>query len=239
VFPEKLTIKRDCSPNTRWGITHDGDLKKTYITFRTTKEVAEDEFLTAAWGNEIELGTLFRQDAFTTRFVEPCTCSRCRDPSELGTEFSTLGCPDCKRISHRSLDPTNLKSDWGCSSKECKNRVTAASQVLKRFKVVYDKLKRLLKNKAERSYPAQLLTFIATYSAQGKILHPNHFLITLAANYLIRYVTDKVRDTQTCENMDFTLLTSCENFVAGLLQIYPTLIPGNTEIRGRKNQMLT
>ena len=44
--------------------------------------------------------------------------SRCSDPTELGTHFSSVLCPACKNLSVPSLD----NSSWSCS--KCSRKVT-------------------------------------------------------------------------------------------------------------------
>ena len=56
-------------------------------------------------------GTMFRQKHLLDSKYFLCTCRRCSDPTELGTNFSTLLCQKCKKGHVNVVDP--LKDQVG------------------------------------------------------------------------------------------------------------------------------
>ena len=52
-------------------------------------------------------GTLYRRRHLSESKYFQCTCLRCSDPTELGSNFSTLVCQQCKNGDVTSIDSLN------------------------------------------------------------------------------------------------------------------------------------
>lgn len=221
-----MKITRHCSPNMRWTLTYSPHLEYNVITFRTTMAVSIGEALTAAWGNEIELGTFARQSVLTARFTEPCLCSRCRDESEFKTDFNTVRCFSCRKVSLRPMEPTNPKSSWQCIVVRCRQEFPP-SRVLPEIFTVYRNIERL--NGAEQS---NLLKYIHDMSRETKLLHPCHYLIIRGASYFIQHFSSKIAAAVKSDGLDIKSLNSFLDLVDRSLFVYTKLIPGDSEIRG-------
>ena len=54
-----------------------------------------------------------------------CACSRCQDPSELGSFMSAMKCTDCNNGNLLPMDPMDSDAQWLCSN--CGHKQTAES----------------------------------------------------------------------------------------------------------------
>lgn len=114
-------------------------------------------------------GTVNRQQhLFETKFFQ-CRCSRCLDPFELGTNFSSLRCPNCPAQSQGFLvakDPMNSLAAWHCA--QCGNE-EPADYVNAVIRSIGEELVQL-----EKDNPEACLMFIKKHSQN---LHRNHFYL--------------------------------------------------------------
>ncbi|XP_059080640.1 SET domain-containing protein SmydA-8-like isoform X1 [Tigriopus californicus] len=114
-------------------------------------------------------GTVNRQQhLFETKFFQ-CRCSRCLDPFELGTNFSSLRCPNCPAQSQGFLvaqDPMNSLAPWHCA--QCGNQ-EPADYVNAVIRSIGEELVQL-----EKDNPEACLMFIKKHSQN---LHRNHFYL--------------------------------------------------------------
>jgi len=65
------------------------------VTFYTTRAVSAGEELTICYTGLLQ-PTTTRQAVFNQTKHFTCRCSRCRDPTEMGTFLSSLTCPECE-----------------------------------------------------------------------------------------------------------------------------------------------
>lgn len=57
-------------------------------------------------------GTLKRREFMHAGKLFWCSCARCADPKELGTDCSALVCPKCRGGSVRTVEPLNQEAEW-------------------------------------------------------------------------------------------------------------------------------
>lgn len=72
-----------------------------------------------------------REHLLENKFFE-CRCSRCSDPTELGTYTSALLCPKCKSGLVLSTQPLNAEAHWSCTNKlnsQCPGYTVSAKSV--------------------------------------------------------------------------------------------------------------
>ena len=121
-----------------------------------------------------------------------CKCQRCLDPTELGTNFSTLKCQKCQTGNVTSSDPlskfskylkfvnevkfqfSDSKAVWNCDSKTC--TFTNSSENITRL------INSLQEKVASANSIDSLEYLLANYN---KILHSNHFIQVSIKNALI------------------------------------------------------
>lgn len=61
------------------------------------------------------MGTHRRRKRIHSEWYFQCTCTRCRDPTELGTFISALICEVCEEGSMLPVEPLDPFSEWVCS----------------------------------------------------------------------------------------------------------------------------
>lgn len=134
-------------------------------------------------------GTLERQQHLLEGKYFQCHCERCLDPTELGTNFSTLKCQNCHLGDVLSSDPLSNKSSnnntvfhillfvdsiaiWKCN--KCQ------------FESEAENVKRLLKALQDEIDSASSVELLESLLEKYKsVLHSNHFIMISVKNALI------------------------------------------------------
>lgn len=102
-----------------------------------------------------------------------CRCDRCKDPTELGTFFTGIFCPQCpvQEGILLSEDPFNKDADWVC------NKVAVHRQTCSFISSLLDIVQGNFK---DLHFPCieSVLDFEVFIDRFEKIIHPNHFLMT-------------------------------------------------------------
>ncbi|XP_016996758.2 SET domain-containing protein SmydA-8 [Drosophila takahashii] len=111
------------------------------------------------------MGTSQRQHQLRmTRRLE-CTCSRCLDPTEMGTHMSSMKCRECEGFAVCEIDANGRLGDWRCP--DCKALLTAAEV----HELQAEVGSALVEARGELPVYENLLTQF------GPLLHPNHFML--------------------------------------------------------------
>jgi hypothetical protein len=99
-----------CRRNMRWETTPNGNLEMW-----SAEPVNAGELLTHPYV-DLMLGTPDRRRLLKEQFYFDCSCTRCADPTELGTYFSSLKCPDCKPGFLLPVNPLDYQTSWKCNN---------------------------------------------------------------------------------------------------------------------------
>ena len=118
---------------------------------------------------------LVRQELLKMGKFFQCGCSRCSDPTELGTFSSALRCPKCMQPVV-STNPSVTTADWGCVKCEKTFDCLKISRVTGAVK---DALEKLEPNSAQPKM-CDIPAHEAFLKKFGQILHPNHVHIVMA-----------------------------------------------------------
>ena len=123
-------------------------------------------------------GHLKRKSTLKQNWYFDCTCPRCTDPTELGTEFSSLRCPDSctgylSAVTPTSHDDELSASMWECNV--CKKSEASGGYVDKVIRSIGEELVRL-----ERGVPEACQNFIKKHSQN---LHPNHYYLVKLTSF--------------------------------------------------------
>ena len=150
--------------------------------------------------------TSIRREVLMKKWFFRCQCSRCQDPTELGSHINGVTCPACK---DGILVPDDDSITWQCP--QCPKSVTgrAVESLLETF------LERLPGGKSIR----ELEDFLQLCS---RCFHPNNFLCILAKRMLIQLYN---RDNSQLMKKK---LSYCED----LLKFYEILDSGFSQTRG-------
>merc|ERR1712156_245084 len=102
-----------------------------------------------------------------------CTCSRCQDPTEMGSYLSAIKCfKGCEDGFLLPIDPMNLNSNWHCSICSQENSVDSINETINEcFDILYSSKWTL--EDCEILLP-QLL----------QKLHPNHNIVLTVKKFL-------------------------------------------------------
>ncbi|XP_076045904.1 uncharacterized protein LOC143028137 isoform X2 [Oratosquilla oratoria] len=118
LYPQASLMSHSCIPNTKAVWTPEAKL-----VLKTVEPIEKGANITAMY-TDILWGTRARRHHLRHSRVIDCRCRRCRDNTELGTNFSALRCPKCPKASPvLSTSPLDDDAIWTCI--KCKYEVLA------------------------------------------------------------------------------------------------------------------
>ncbi|KAK3874343.1 hypothetical protein Pcinc_020730 [Petrolisthes cinctipes] len=125
IYPTASLLTHSCMPNTK-PLFKDGKL-----ILQASDPIKQGQPITAIY-TDILWGTRARRDHLRHTRLLSCSCRRCVDPTELGTNFSALVCRRCSQ-SVLPATPLDDQSPWtclGCSHKVIVEEVLRTSLAL-------------------------------------------------------------------------------------------------------------
>ena len=161
------------------------------------RSIKEGEELTVQYYSSY-LGTHKRRRKLRSEWYFDCSCERCRDPSELGTNVSSVLCEACEEGYLLPRDPLDTYSDWPCTKCDFYLEVeqeqfdiptiyTLCFEVPDLERKI-DQLEEELNFLSSKKDLRRLESFISELSS--KVLHPQHYLLLIARrNY--KYISQK------------------------------------------------
>ncbi|XP_060522094.1 SET domain-containing protein SmydA-8-like [Cylas formicarius] len=170
-------------------------------------DIKRGDTIAATYANLLK-GTAERQKHLSDGKYFECSCARCDDPTELGTELSSLRCHKCRK----GLIRPHRSRGWGCD-------VCRASFL--------DGLITLAIREGERRIedldPANINAMEQLYKKLSLTFHPNHYLMLgLRQNMAVTYS----RLPPTRHNLNRKL-----DLCARLLAVFSKLEPGISRIK--------
>ncbi|XP_058460574.1 SET domain-containing protein SmydA-8 [Malaya genurostris] len=214
LYPEAFYIMHDCTPNT----THTDDPETNLLSIRLTKDLKTGDPITLSYSYTLQ-GTLKRrQHLFDSKFFW-CRCQRCSDPTEFGSNCSTLICTKCSNGLVLSTNPLDQESDWKCKS--CEHIISA--------EIVTRLLDRLFKEvDAIDGNSIELYEkFIDSYKST---LHFNHYLF-LSAKHSLCQLYGKISG-YLIPDMSLQQIKHKEILCRDLLSVVDLYEPGLSRLRG-------
>jgi len=160
-------MEHSCMPNVK--ITFD---KQFNITVRAARNISEGEHLSTMYTHAL-WGTIARRDhlAMTKNFW--CSCSRCCDPTEFGSNISTIFDSGKPMLPE---DPLDSSSDWVCKETGMRRNAMEVKQQLSKIGQELE----IMINKGTIDDAEQFL------EEQSKLLHPNHYHMTTCKHNLMQ-----------------------------------------------------
>ena len=117
LYPVFSITNHHCIANTRHATRDD-----TFCLLAVVEIKAGQEITTCYKSSS--LGSIVRRPPFRQLWNFDCSCSRCSDPTELGTQASAIKCPDSRCPGHcLPVECLNYTSDWKCD--KCSKLLTA------------------------------------------------------------------------------------------------------------------
>ncbi|XP_065084830.1 SET domain-containing protein SmydA-8 [Ochlerotatus camptorhynchus] len=214
LYPEAFYIMHDCTPNT----THTDDPKTQVLSIRLTNDLKAGEPITLSYSYTLQ-GTLKRrQHLYESKFFW-CQCKRCSDPTEFGTNCSTMKCTKCQKGHILTTNPLDQNADWKCKS--CSN-IIPAQNVLQLLDRLFKELDAIDGNGIELYEH-----FITKYR---HILHDNHYLF-LSAKHSLCQLYGKISGFLISE-MSLEQIIEKEKICRDLLLVVSAYEPGLSRLRG-------
>uniref|UniRef100_A0A182PVE0 MYND-type domain-containing protein n=1 Tax=Anopheles epiroticus TaxID=199890 RepID=A0A182PVE0_9DIPT len=115
LYPKGCMLEHNCMPNSFYTFDCSKGMK---LTFKTGRDIQKGEHLTTTYTHSL-WGTQLRREHLKTNKYFTCRCTRCADPTELGTFLSALRCMGMENEPcggfQLPIDPLSETSDWKCN----------------------------------------------------------------------------------------------------------------------------
>uniref|UniRef100_A0ABD2W0K5 SET domain-containing protein n=1 Tax=Trichogramma kaykai TaxID=54128 RepID=A0ABD2W0K5_9HYME len=144
------------------------------VQLRAAVRVAAGTELTGSYTHAL-LPTMLRRQHLAEGKYFDCACTRCSDPSELGTHMSSLKCNKCDNGLVLPLDSLDPESQWKCTHCD----FSTSSQAVRRVQTIIhaDMEQAEAYTAADGPEAIQLReSFMKKYHS---VLHPRHALLTI------------------------------------------------------------
>ncbi|XP_065216191.1 SET domain-containing protein SmydA-8-like [Planococcus citri] len=179
LYPTFSLLEHDCSPNIKISFN------KQNVIVRSATSIKSDQNLSTMYTNTI-WGTQMRQrHLFNTKYFI-CECQRCKDPTELGTNFSSLKCLQDNCNSYLlPEDPLNLETTWKCN--KCNSALSTfdVEDILSRIGYEVEKILEEI-NPNVQSVEMVLEKILS-------VLHPHHYYCFSIKHSLIQLYGNQVQ----------------------------------------------
>lgn len=212
VFEKVSMLENNCTPNCSKTFSNDGE-----VLIRSAVPIMKGEHLSICYADPI-WGTRNRRHFLLETKYFSCACTRCRDPTELGTFLSSLKCPKCPATSSAGYllpkNPLEYKTSWQCN-------ICEGTTDTEKIEVILEEAGKHLVSLMKGNIKA-CEDFIRKYSM--KILHPNHYYLTevkLAVAQLYGRTTNG-----SLVDISDEVLAAKFKICSDVLQIADSLVPG-------------
>jgi len=167
VYAIACLMEHSCQPNVKTFFNKDFQ-----ITVTAGRNIEEGEHLSVMYTHAL-WGTMARRDHLSITKNFWCKCKRCEDPSEFGTNFSTI-LEEGNAV--LPSDPLDADSDWVCEK-------TGAVKKAHDIKVALSEIGKELEVMMAKGSIDDIEEFI---SEKSKVLHPNHYHMVTAKHNLLQ-----------------------------------------------------
>lgn len=223
VYLLSAMMSHACTPNAEQAISNISCGLK--LSLRATRKICAGEQIQISYTELLE-PTIIRQYNLLNSKLFACSCTRCLDPTELGTECGTISCLTCFKRGRSPPGQIRPKSNelgvWVCSLCQEESSGRKVRNLLLR---IQQELEELLSSpdSSVQGYERYLLKY-------GRVLHPAHgFLLRLKYQLCGMYGRLPGYDLQELEEAGLRRkLELCED----LLTVLNVLQPGHTARRG-------
>jgi len=189
------------------------------ITVRACLPIMKGEEITSQYRSPNE-GNILRRRDFIKNWLFDCSCPRCQDPTELGTNACTLKCMQCCKP---TLLPrtSSLESDWECRS--CGFNIThqTALQITVGMNVKF----------LNKSYGDSLQSWEDFLDEISEVSHPNNFICMKTKRIILQIYGSRTGSTLSELKMHELQrkIELCRNYI----EVFSVLEPGYRVWKGR------
>ena len=164
-------MEHSCYPNTKYKYS-----SSHQITVKAVVDIHEGEHITNAYTKLLQ-GTVERRTDLLENKYFVCCCKRCIDPTEFGTNFSTLKCFECDHGYVLPSDTYDMNSNWSCTNCKC---VISSSKAAYITKELAEQVEQMMINIEQDSLERLLAKTV------DKKVHYNHFHLLRAKHTLMQ-----------------------------------------------------
>uniref|UniRef100_A0A182MZA2 SET domain-containing protein n=1 Tax=Anopheles dirus TaxID=7168 RepID=A0A182MZA2_9DIPT len=219
LYPQLAIMAHNCVPNVVHSI-HPSDGFR--LEARVAVDVPEGEKLYTTYTYTLT-GTVARQSILKMSKFFTCRCTRCLDPTELGTHFSTLLCSKCNGGFITSTDPLDENAEWKCA--QCCFKTSGAA-VQKAVMTIHNEIDELACLEYESN---RLEAYETVYKKYRSVLHPLHFINTSVRHSLIE-LYGRIPGYEMVELPDVLLERKVE-LCRSILRVLDVFEPGKSRAR--------
>nr|CAD7434803.1 unnamed protein product [Timema monikensis] len=205
-------------------VTHHGVRNAPRLTLRTTVPVRCGQELYTSYTHSLE-PTLVRRENLSRGKYFDCSCTRCKDPTELGTHLGTLKCNKCDPGLILSTNPLDPEAQWKCSHCEFSTGGGAVRRVLSVIQAEMDAVEWMPLD--EQSVEARE----RLWRKYRSVLHPRHAFIT-CIRLSLSQLYGRVPGYRLDEMPDILHERKIE-ICKDLMAVADVLEPGLTRLRGK------
>ncbi|XP_065357523.1 SET domain-containing protein SmydA-8 isoform X2 [Calliphora vicina] len=219
LYPITGILSHNCVPNTMRSIYPSEDYR---IRLRAMVDLEPGQQLQHSYSYTLN-GTSQRQEHLKTGKYFSCDCKRCKDPTELGTNFSTFKCSKCEDGWLLWTDPLDPNTEWKCTLCEFKTSSDAIRRALAVMQAEVSELQATEMSAARLQETEKLL------KKYRVVLHPLHYImISLKQNLIEMY--GRVKEYEMVELPD-VLLERKEELCRHVLRVMNVFEPGLSRMR--------
>ncbi|XP_067622892.1 SET domain-containing protein SmydA-8 isoform X2 [Eurosta solidaginis] len=219
LYPITGILAHNCVPNT-FRTIHPSEGYK--IRLRAMCDLDEGQQLQHSYTYTLN-GTAQRQEDLKAGKFFTCQCERCKDPTELGTNFSTFKCSKCEDGWLLPADPLDSTCDWKCTLCTFK---TSSNAIKKALSVMQSEVADI---QAMEPSPQKLQETEKLMRKYRVVVHPFHFIqIGLRQNLIEMY--GRVAEYELAELPD-VMLEHKEELCRHVLRVLDVFEPGLSRTR--------
>ncbi|CAD6999380.1 unnamed protein product [Ceratitis capitata] len=219
LYPITGILAHNCVPNT-FRTIHPSEGYR--IRLRAMCDLAEGQQLQHSYTYTLN-GTVQRQEHLKTGKFFTCQCKRCKDPTELGTNFSTFKCSKCEDGWLLPSDPLDSSCKWKCTL--C-TFSTSNNAIQKALSVMQSEVATI---QAMEPSPQKLQETEKLMRKYLVVVHPRHFIQTGLRQSLIE-MYGRVAEYELAELPD-VMLDHKEDLCRQVLRVLEVFEPGLSRTR--------
>ncbi|XP_040170568.1 SET domain-containing protein SmydA-8 [Anopheles arabiensis] len=219
LYPQLAIMAHNCVPNVVHSIHPSNGFR---MVARVAVDVKEGDKLYTTYTYTLT-GTVARQSILKASKFFTCRCTRCLDPTELGTHFSTLLCSKCSGGLITSTDPLDENAEWKCG--QCGFKTSGAA-VQKAVMTIHNEIDELACFEYEAG---RLEAYETVYKKYRSVLHPLHFINTSIRHSLIE-LYGRIPGYEMAELPDVLLERKVE-LCRSILRVLDVFEPGKSRAR--------
>ncbi|RZF49126.1 hypothetical protein LSTR_LSTR008412 [Laodelphax striatellus] len=214
LYPNVFLVAHDCIPNT----SHN-DNENYQLIVRAAAKINKGQLITLSYANTLH-GTMRRREHLRAAKFFDCICARCSDPTEMGTNMSSLNCPKCTKGTVISTKPLDDRADWLC---------TNCTQYSVPHDII-DKLLERIQNELDSTRMDSIVELEDFLKKYQKVLHPQHYIM-IAAKYSLSQLYGKAPG-YVIHQLSEDLLRRKRDICKELLNVFDKIEPGYSRLRG-------